>query len=210
MQNIEEKRFRDMEGVGMLSKDSVINLKYHMVISAAIIARICIEKGLEPERSYRMSDFYIKKLDDAVTENQVEEIHNHMVLDFTGKMRLLKKDHGMSRLVTKCINYIYSHISERITVKELAEYTSVSTSYLSRQFAKELGVSIGDYIREMKINAAEEQLLNTDDSILDIALQLSFSSQSHFIQAFKTITGVTPKKYRDQNSDRKWELPRKL
>lgn len=199
-----------MEGVGMLSKDSVINLKYHMVISAAIIARICIEKGLEPERSYRMSDFYIKKLDDAVTENQVEEIHNHMVLDFTGKMRLLKKDHGMSRPVTKCINYIYSHISERITVKELAEYTSVSTSYLSRQFAKELGVSIGDYIREMKINAAEEQLLNTDDSILDIALQLSFSSQSHFIQAFKTITGVTPKKYRDQNSDRKWELPRKL
>ena len=205
-QNCTEHRFLDQEGVGRLSKDSVINLKYHMVISAAIIARLCIDKGLEPERSYRMSDFYINKLDNATTEKEVEEIHNQMVLDYTGKMRLMRKDKGISRPITKCINYIYKHIDERITINVLAENSKVSTSYLSRQFVKELGIPISDYIRERKIEIAEERLINTDASILDIALQLSFSSQSHFIQTFKSITGMTPKKYRSLNSGKKWDM----
>ena len=119
-QNCTEHRFLDQEGVGKLSKDNVTNLKYHMVITAAIIARLCIDKGLEPERSYRMSDFYINKLDNAKTEKDVEEIHNQMVLDYTGKMRLMLKDQGISRPITKCINYIYKHIDERITINVLA------------------------------------------------------------------------------------------
>lgn len=206
--NIEDKRFLDQEGVGKLSRDPVQNLKYHLVITAAIIARLCIEKGLEPERSYRMSDYYIKMLDNALTEGQVEEIHNRMVLDFTGKMRLLKKDKGISRSVTKCIDYIYSHINERITIARLAENSNVSTSFLSRQFNKEIGIPISDYIREIKIEMAQEKLINSNDSILDIAMQLSFSSQSHFIQAFKKVTGTTPRKFREQNSGKKWELGR--
>lgn len=203
-ENCEQRRFVDENGVGQLSTDPVINLKYHMVVTAALITRLCIEEGLEPERAFRMSDFYIKKLDYAKTEKDVEDIHNHMVLDFTGKMRLQKKNKGISRPVNKALDYIYSHIYERITIEELAENSKVSASYMSRQFTKELGISISDYIREKKIEISQELLRNTDDSILDIALQLSFSSQSHFIQSFKTITGMTPKKYRTANGVSQW------
>ncbi|MBO6166574.1 MAG: helix-turn-helix domain-containing protein [Eubacterium sp.] len=202
--NCEERRFLDDKGVGQLSSDPVLNLKYHLVVTAALITRMCIARGLESEHAFRMSDFYIRKLDDAHTEEAVEAIHNSMVLDFTGKMRLIKRDKGLSRTITKCVDYIYSHIYDRITIKDLSEYTGVSSSYLSRQFAKELGLPISDYIREKKIELSQEMLRNTDDSLPDIALRLSFSSQSHFIQTFKSVVGMTPKKYRSLNGYSSW------
>ena len=67
--NIEDRRFRDQNGVGTLSVDPVLNLKYHMVITTGILTRLCIEKGLNAETAFRMSDYYIKKLDNAKTED---------------------------------------------------------------------------------------------------------------------------------------------
>lgn len=202
--NCEEHRFLDDTGVGQLSTDPVLNLKYHMVVTAALITRMCIAHGLEAEHAFRMSDFYIRKLDDAKSKEAVEAIHNCMVLDFTGKMRLIRRDKGLSRPISKCVDYIYSHIHDRITVNDLSEHTGVSSSYLSRQFPKELGLPISDYIKEKKIEASQEMLKNTDDSLSEIALSLSFSSQSHFIKIFKDIVGITPKKYRSLNGYSSW------
>ena len=202
--NCREHRFMDNNGVGQLSSDPILNLKYHMVVTTAIITRGCIQHGLEAERSFQMSDYYIRKLDTAKTASQVEQIHNNMVLDFTGKMRLIRRDHGLSRPIRKCIDLIYAGIQDRITVEELAQKTNVSTSYLSRQFSRELGIPISDYIREKKIERAEELLKRTDYSVLDISCMLGFSSQSHFIQVFKSIVGMTPKKYRSLHSSEDW------
>ena len=204
--NCEEHRFLDSEGVGKLSKDPVQNLRFHLVVTAALITRNCIEKGLEQEKAFRMSDFYIRKLDDAKTIKEVEAIHDALVLDFTGKMRLLRKNKGNSKPVNRCLDYIYTHIYERITIEELAKNSNVSKSYLSRQFAKEVGIPISDYIRENKIEIAQEKLRTTEESILDISCMLSFASQSHFISVFKDITGVTPKKYRALNKGSRWSI----
>ncbi len=204
--NCEEHRFMDTEGVGKLSKDPVQNLRFHLVVTAALITRNCIEKGLEQEKAFRMSDYYIRKLDDAKTVNDVEAIHDALVLDFTGKMRLLKKNKGISKPVNRCLDYIYSHIYDRITIEDLAKNSNVSKSYLSRQFAKEVGIPISDYIRENKIEIAQEKLRTTEESILDISCMLSFASQSHFISVFKDITGITPKKYRALNKGSRWSI----
>ena len=75
------------------------------------------------------------------------------------------------------MDYIYSHIKERITVAMLAEYTGLSESYLSRVFKQNLGISISDYIREKKIEKATHLLRYSDKSIIDIANYLSFSSR---------------------------------
>ena len=56
------------EGCGVLSKDAIRNLKYHLVVSAALIARFCIRYGMTPEMAYQMSDLYIMKADEAQTE----------------------------------------------------------------------------------------------------------------------------------------------
>ena len=56
----------------------------------------------------------------------------------------------------------------------------------------------------MKIEKAQHMLKYSDYSLVEIANYLAFSSQSHFIQTFKKLIGVTPKKYRDHYYRTSW------
>ena len=143
-------------------------------------------------------------MDSCTSVREVADLHHIMAKDFTGKMLLQKKSSVLSKPVIECINYIYSHIKERITIQDLAEHTGLSCNYLSRIFKQNLGVSISDYIREQKIEKATHLLRYSDQSIVDIAAYLSFSSQSHFIQIFEGYIGLTPKKYRDKYYKSMW------
>ena len=202
--NCKEDAFIHLEGTGVLSRNTLTNIKYHFVVTAAMLTRYCIDGGLEPEQAYRLSDFYILKMDTCTTVRQIADLHHEMAKDFTGKMVLQKKSSILSKPVVQCVDYIYSHIKERITVAMLAEYTGLSESYLSRVFKQNLGISISDYIREKKIEKATHLLRYSDKSIIDIANYLSFSSQSHFIQTFENFTGMTPKKYRNKYYKSMW------
>lgn len=194
--NYIKQRFGESKGMGVLSHNPVTNLKYHFVISAALITRLCIASGMESEHAFRLSDFYILKLDNIHTVDMVYELHERMVIDFTEKMLLLSRNPKISEHVSSCMEYIYIHIKERITIDDLAAHTGLSTGYLSRLFKKEAGASVSDYIRRKKIEKAENLLKFCDYSLIEIANYLSFSSQSHFIQLFKKYTGTTPGKYR--------------
>ena len=138
--NCEQERFLDSEGVGVLSRNQVTNLKYHFVITTAMITRLCRQKGMELEQAFRMSDFYIQKLDDIHTVQGVHNLHDEMVLDYAEKMRILRRSDTNSRHISACKEYIYSHIKERITIEDLADELGVSSSYLSGLFKRKPGI----------------------------------------------------------------------
>ena len=73
-------------------------------------------------------------------------------------------------------------------------------------FKNETGDSVSAYIRKQKIETAKRLLKYSDYSLIDIANRLSFSSQSHFIQQFRELVGMTPKKYRDLNHLVQWDV----
>ncbi len=202
--NCDQNTFTNPEGMGILSTDHLTNLKYHFVITVAMITRQCVTAGMELEQAYRLSDFYILKLDSCMSAEGVSQLHHSMALDFTGKMTLIKKSSVISKYVILCMDYIYSHLNTRITIQALSEYTGLSPSYISRLFKKELGIAISDYILEKKIEKAENLLKYSDYSLIDIANYLAFSSQSHFIQTFKKAVGLTPSKYRNQFYHASW------
>lgn len=112
-------------------------------------------------------------MDTCTTVRQIADLHHEMAKDFTGKMVLQKKSSILSKPVVQCVDYIYSHIKERITVAMLAEYTGLSESYLSRVFKQNLGISISDYIREKKIEKATH-LLRYSDQVHHRHCQLPF------------------------------------
>lgn len=205
-ENCEQARFLDSEGVGVLSRNPLINLKYHFVITTAMITRLCKQKGMELEQAFRMSDFYIQRLDDIHTVQGVRSLHDEMVLDYTEKMRKICRSDTNSKHISICKEYIYSHIKERITIEDLSDKLGVSASYLSRLFKKETGDSVSAYIRKQKIEMAKNLLHYSEYSMIDIANRLSFSSQSHFIQQFREYVGMTPKKYRDLNHEIQWDI----
>ncbi|MDO5702603.1 MAG: AraC family transcriptional regulator [Lachnospiraceae bacterium] len=198
-ENCDRRTFADMNGVGRLSDDPVTNLKYHFIVTAALAVRFCSEGGMPMEESFSLSDFYIRKLDGLRSGADVVLMHDKMVLDYTGRMLALRKHKASSQQVADAVDYVYAHILERITVDDMAKDIGASPTYLSRIFKQEMGISISDYVRSRKIEMAKNMLRYTDYSMVEIANKLAFSSQSHFIQQFRSIVGETPKAYRDEN-----------
>jgi AraC-like DNA-binding protein len=205
-ENCRQNRFLDKEGVGVLSKDSVTNLKYHFVVTAAIMSRTCIDNGMDMEVSFRLSDYYIGQLDYIQSEAGVARLHNKMVMDYTKRMAVLKQTKALSKPISDCLGYIHTHIKDRITIEDISSHTGKSVSYISRLFKSEMNVSVSDYIRTAKIDKAKNMLRYSQVSLAEISSYLSFSSQSHFIKLFKDETGMTPRKYRSLYYGTGWQI----
>lgn len=187
------------EGRGKLSDDPLRNMIYHLVSSAAVISRMCIDGGMDLDTAYTLSDIYIRKADEAKDPEEVMDLIADMQIDYATRMRELKKKNAISLHIRRSIDFIYDNLHRMVTVEELAERENLSTGYFSRLFVKETGMKVNTYINEAKIRTAENMLRYSDFTILDIALSLGFSSQSAFSSSFKKITQMTPKAYRDEH-----------
>jgi AraC family transcriptional regulator len=82
-------------------------------------------------------------------------------------------------------------------ITELAQYTGLNPSYLSRLFRKETGITVTEYIKTRKIETAKNMLKYSEYLPSQIAAILAFPNQRYFIEVFKKRVGTTPKKYRD-------------
>ncbi|MBE7720809.1 AraC family transcriptional regulator [Lacrimispora indolis] len=90
--------------------------------------------------------------------------------------------------------YIAAHVEERLDLDEISRKFYMNRYYLSHYFKKETGFTLMQYVANQKIIAAKA-LLKEGNSVTDVALKLSYNSDSHFIAVFKKLTGITPKKY---------------
>lgn len=111
-------------------------MKYHFVITTALVARYCIEGGMELSTAYGLSDFYIQKADQCRTPKEVSDLHPVMCEDYTKRMKNLRKQKICSKHIADCIDYIYEHLHTRITIHDLSEYVGLNPSYLSRLFKR--------------------------------------------------------------------------
>lgn len=185
-------------GLGTLSKNKLQNLKYHFVVSTALVARYCIEGGLEVSEAYSISDFYIMKADQANSTEEIDGLHPKMCIDYATRMKNLRKGKVCSLHIANCLDYIYDNLHTRMTIDEIADHLALTPSYLSRLFKKEVGVSISEYIMTKKIETAKNMLIYSDYSSADIASILAFPTQSYFTEVFRKRIGITPVKYREQ------------
>lgn len=187
------------DGRGVLSEDPIRNAAYHLVASAAVISRMCIDGGMDVDTAYTLSDIYINKADVAKSVEEITDLIAAMQIDYATRMRALRKENAISIHIRKSIDFIYDNLHKQLSVTELAEREGLSAGYFSRLFQKETGKKINDFINDAKIKTAQNMLSYSDFGILDISLSLGFSSQSAFTSTFKKVCGMTPKAYRDQN-----------
>lgn len=194
----------DTNGKGRLSKDDLRNVKYHLVITIAMLCRFCIEGGLDPETAYTISDIYINKCDECRNEESVMAVHKEVIVYYTKQMKKAASQNVYSKHILMCFDCIFDNIYKGVTVNQIADELKITPQYLSKLFREEVGVKISDFIMSKRIQAAENMLRYSEYSPLDIANYLAFSSHSHFIACFKKQTGLTPKQYRDQFFRANW------
>lgn len=183
-------------GMRTLSKDQIKNRKYQFVIMATFLAESGLDSGLGHDETYMIADIYSQKADRAAGSDDLQMLLEDMCLDYTTRIREIKKDDVISIHVRKCIEHIYEDLGADLSTKELADLTKLNTSYLSRLFKQETGKTIKAYVTAAKMDAAQNQLKYSDLSCSEIATSLGYCSQSAFTYAFRKFTGITPKKYR--------------
>jgi AraC-like DNA-binding protein len=97
-------------------------------------------------------------------------------------------------------DYLHAHFREPLTMRDVARAASVHPVYLGQMFRRELGETVADYVKRLRVRAAAEQLSRTETPIAHIAFDHGFCDQSHFQRVFKKFCGVTPAKFRSSSA----------
>lgn len=104
-----------------------------------------------------------------------------------------------SRMVRYIQEYVDTHLYQSLNIKELATKLGISTSHFGRSFHRAVGVTPHEYVMQRRIARAQELLLQTDNSLVDIALATGFSDQSHFCRRFHQLAGLPPRAFRAEH-----------
>ena len=182
----------------IMSRNKLRNAVYHFVLCASAIASACMDMGMGQTEAYTLADLYVLKADDCRTTDGVCRLYEDMCLDFTERMQEIRKEAVISLHIRKCIDYIYENLGADLSVKALAAEAGLSPAYLSRLFRQETGIPLKRFVKEARVDTAQNLLRYTDLPCLVISESLGFSTQSVFIAVFREITGMTPKVYREK------------
>ena len=184
--------------IGRMSADSLRQMKFWAVSVIAIAIHYAILGGLDETDAYNLSDEYIRHIDGLFTIDDCMEYLSSRAIQLVRAVAGSKKRRTLSPKIKACVHYIHIHLHEKLTVKELARHIPLSENYLSRLFHREMGQSVSSYILEQKLDAALS-MLDAGVPYGQAAYNLSFCSQSHFIQCFKKKYGKTPAAYLREN-----------
>ncbi|WP_142785626.1 helix-turn-helix transcriptional regulator [Changchengzhania lutea] len=112
-------------------------------------------------------------------------------------------DRYNTQLLTKIPNWYNQVISkvkeeycDSLTLSEIASSVALHPNYLARKFKKISGITLGDYIRMVRLKNAS-LMLHSNKRLTDIALEAGFYDQSHFSNSFRSAFKISPKSLKD-------------
>lgn len=119
-----------------------------------------------------------------------------VLLSFIKEHNISINKDDYSPCIFKALFYIRQNLSINLTISEIAENIFVSKSTLTKHFKRELSTTVNEYICNTVMGKAEELLVGSNISILDISQKFGFSDQFYFSRLFKKKFGKSPREYR--------------
>jgi two-component system response regulator YesN len=106
--------------------------------------------------------------------------------------------------VVKAENYIKKYYSDPdLSLSTITEHLAISTSYFSAIFKEQTGSTFVEYLTRIRMEKAKQILAFTDRRAYEAAEDVGFNDPHYFSVAFKRVTGMTPKEYRDHTKKKK-------
>lgn len=142
-----------------------------------------------------------------VTEDQLADTLNKARLEWIKSCsETISKENNIELdepIIHKIISYINGHLSDEITLNQLADEFHINASYLSQLFKNETGMNYYTYLNQQRINRSKILLETTRKSIAQIALEAGFNDYRVFTKAFKRHENITPSSYRNKKRQNK-------
>jgi AraC-like DNA-binding protein len=105
-----------------------------------------------------------------------------------------------SNPVSAVLTYVREHLSEPLTVADMAEQVNLSPSAFAHLFRDVTGRSPYQFLKEMRLDQARELLVDGRFAVARVSKKVGYASVSHFISEFRTRFGVTPRAYCDAHA----------
>lgn len=171
------------------------------IATVTLCCHAAMRGGLNPSTSYALSDHYIQSTESCKSVSEVYSLLDSMLDDYIRRVHNVRKClNQYSPLITDCISYISSHLTDAFALNDISSALGYSEYYLSRCFKKEVGISIKNYIKKQRIEYSKTILSARATTISQLSEQLHFVSPSYFVKCFKEETGMTPRQYMKQIS----------
>lgn len=197
--------FQDMSiQVQAVSQNRYVNAIYQdPIISLSMLralSRKAAEKGgVSIIDINEITQRAVQKTISAHNAGEQMEYTRMMILELTEAVRRSQlKEGSFSYPVKKTMEYLRLNFSQDISLSHLTEITGFSASYLSRRFKQETGVSISEYVANLRCEHAAEMLQSTAIPIQDISSFVGYLDSNYFVKVFKKKYNLTPSQYRAQ------------
>ena len=110
-------------------------------------------------------------------------------------------------IIGNSIQYMEDHITEDLSVDEVAKAVGVSPFYFQKGFSMLCGFSVAEYLRNRRLALAGNDLLITGKKIIDLAMKYGYDSPDSFTKAFTRFHGVSPSSVRKDEGVLKTFIP---
>jgi len=126
-----------------------------------------------------------------------ELVYRVLQRDQYARLLALAAAESASNPVSAVLEYVRAHLSEPLTVADMADLVNLSPSAFAHLFRDVTGRSPYQFVKEMRLDRARELLVDGDFTVARISKEVGYASVSHFISEFRGRFGVTPRTYCD-------------
>jgi AraC-like DNA-binding protein/ligand-binding sensor protein len=173
-------------------------LQYRAIELAVLFSRTTAVAGNAGETIPEINNRYLEEIRNAQSAEELIDILHRMVEAMSGQISPFRGvRHALPLRRAEC--YIRENYTRKVRLKEVADVSGLSAPYFSTVFKEEMGENLSNYLNRLRVDRATKLLLDTDLSLSEIAGSCGFEDQSWFSKIFKSYTGVSPGKYRDNN-----------
>ncbi|EAC7182535.1 helix-turn-helix domain-containing protein [Listeria monocytogenes] len=149
------------------------------------------EAGVHPKYLDDISEKYAVQIEKTKTVDEIITLSKEMIVGYTRLVQTYTY-HGYSPLIKKILNYIHLHLTENLSLDDLAKELEMNKTYLCKKFKDEIKMTISDYINSERIKEGKTMLTQSDISLSEIAYLLGYNDYSYFSKIFKKKTGLSP------------------
>lgn len=168
-----------------------------LIVFIALCSRAAIEGGLPVRMAKTLEQQYMSAVEATHIPTSLTDLSMKMFLDFTQRVRNVRSGPQLSKPILDCCAYIQANLLGSLDLKTIANEIGYSEYYLTKKFAAEMGMKLGEYIKRQRVEYAKILLASSNKSVQEVSDLLRFSSRNYFSAVFQSIEGVTPAAYRD-------------
>jgi two-component system, response regulator YesN len=155
--------------------------------------------GVEPQYLHAISEKFAFKIEAAVAMSELNAVEIKMIEEYCDAVKNYTVK-GYSPVVRKALMHINLYFKDPLTVQSIADNIGFHRSYLAKKFRSEVKIGVIDYIHRKRIDEACFLLNQGQQSIIDIGIQVGFSSYNYFCKVFKDVKGITATEYKGRKT----------